>query len=401
MEKKRSPRLVFYSHDTMGLGHIRRNLLLVDAVIKAMPDTQVLLINGVREAGRFFLPAGADVVTLPSYFKDAAGNYSPRSLGCDVKRLTALRSKVIYAALEAFEPDIFVIDNVPGGAQSELEPVLPMLAEKGVNVVLGLRDILDTPDTVKRQWRKLNNYANIRDYISAIWVYGDNKLYDLVDAYEFDQDIRQKLTFLGYLNAQLRTRKNLPPQAIVPDINRPYSLCVAGGGQDGFQLASAFASATFPSGTMGVLIAGSMMPQAEYDALALHARRRNDLALVRFVSEPLELLRQAQSVVAMGGYNTVTEILSFHKRALIVPRVTPRQEQWIRATQLAKYQLVTCIHPERFSVLRLNQWLSETLPPPDPFILLNFNGLGNFVKNIRRLLKQRALQLDLASKELI
>ncbi len=401
MQKKRSPRLVFYSHDTMGLGHIRRNLLLADAVIKAIPDAEILLINGVREAGRFFLPAGADVVTLPSYFKDAAGNYSPRSLGCDIKRLTTLRSNIIYAALEAFEPDIFVIDNVPGGAQSELEPALPMLTQKGVKVVLGLRDILDTPNTVKRQWKKLNNYANIRDYISAIWVYGDARLYDLVDAYDFSDDIRQKLTFLGYLNAQLRSRKSLPAQEIVPAIDRPYALCVAGGGQDGFQLASAFASATFPAGTMGVLIAGAMMPQAEYDALALHARRRTDLALVRFVSEPLELLRQARSVVAMGGYNTVTEILSFRKRALIVPRVTPRQEQWIRATQLAKQQLVTCIHPERFSVLRLNQWLAETLPPPDPLTLLNFNGLGNFVNNIRRLLKQQTVPLDLPSKELI
>ena len=33
----------------------------------------------------------------------------------------------------------------------------------------------------------------------------------------------------------------------------------------------------------------------------------------------------------MGGYNTFCEVLSFDKRALIVPRHTPRLEQAIRA----------------------------------------------------------------------
>ena len=44
-----------------------------------------------------------------------------------------------------------------------------------------------------------------------------------------------------------------------------------------------------------------------------------------------ELIAGAKAVVAMGGYNTFCEILSFDKRALIVPRTQPRMEQFIRA----------------------------------------------------------------------
>src|SRR5690606_37482232 len=47
-----------------------------------------------------------------------------------------------------------------------------------------------------------------------------------------------------------------------------------------------------------------------------------------------------EAVVAMGGYNTFCEILSFDKRALIVPRTKPRLEQHIRAVHAGRLGLV-------------------------------------------------------------
>ena len=46
-------------------------------------------------------------------------------------------------------------------------------------------------------------------------------------------------------------------------------------------------------------------------------------------------MERAAGVVAMGGYNTFCEILSFDKKALIVPRTRPRLEQFIRAARAA------------------------------------------------------------------
>ena len=77
----KAPRIAFYSHDTMGLGHIRRNMLLAQSVLQSYPDMEVLLLSGVRESGAFKLPTGADSVTLPTYFKTPQGQYVPRSLG--------------------------------------------------------------------------------------------------------------------------------------------------------------------------------------------------------------------------------------------------------------------------------------------------------------------------------
>ena len=78
------PRIAFYSHDTMGLGHIRRNMLLAQSVLKAYPNAEVLLLSGVRESGAYKLPKGADSVTIPTYFKTPQGNYIPRSLGNEI-----------------------------------------------------------------------------------------------------------------------------------------------------------------------------------------------------------------------------------------------------------------------------------------------------------------------------
>lgn len=394
MDVTRAPRIAFYSHDTMGLGHVRRNMLLASEVLKSIPNAEVLLIGGVSEFGNYNLPKGADVITLPGYFKNAAGDYSPRSLGHNTRRLTALRSQVIHAAMETFKPDIFIVDNVPRGAMSELDSILPVLAHKHTHLILGLRDIIDEPAAVQRQWDKLKNAETIRHYFSSLWVYGDRTFYDIAHAYNFDSELRKKVSFMGYLDAACRPRKRARPQEILSGIKQPYVLCMVGGGQDGYELATTFASATFPAGMMGVLITGSMMPAEEREQLQKIADVRRNLLVVRFVVEPLELMRQAECLVTMGGYNTTTEILSFHKRALIVPRVSPRQEQWIRAKRLAEMRLVSCIHPEELSLAALNQWLAEKNPPPDPRRSLDFSGLSTFTGNIKRLLQSRKKAAD-------
>ena len=105
----------------MGLGHIRRNMLLAQSVLQAYPNAEVLLLSGVRESGK--LPKGADSVTIPTYFKTAQGEYIPRSLGTETQRLVKIRRQTIHAALDAFEPDIFIVDNVPRGAMNELDSI--------------------------------------------------------------------------------------------------------------------------------------------------------------------------------------------------------------------------------------------------------------------------------------
>lgn len=369
----------------MGLGHIRRNMLLAQSVLQGYPDADVLLLSGVRESGAFKLPKGADSVTLPTYFKTPEGKYVPRSLGNDIARLVKIRKEIIRAALDAFEPDIVIIDNVPRGAMNELDNILPELASRGTHIVLGVRDIIDEPQAVLAQWEKLQNIEIIRLYFSAIWVYGDPGLYDFAKEYRLPEDICAKLRYVGYLDQTCRDEAR-GLDNIVAEVKSPYALCAVGGGQDGFELAQAFVQAQLPEGWNGLLITGALMPGQQREQLHALAGSRRDLKVIDFVPEPLKIMQNAECIISMGGYNTTTEILSFNKRALIVPRIVPRTEQWIRASRLAEMGVIDCLHPHDLTPQALSGWMLSQTPKPDARSILRFDGLTRVVNEIRTIL---------------
>ncbi|PYP23949.1 MAG: glycosyltransferase, partial [Gemmatimonadetes bacterium] len=132
-------RVALYSHDTMGLGHMRRNLLLAQALRHSRLQAVVLMIAGAREASLVTSTAAVDCVALPSLRKDGGGQYHPRHLAVSLKELLALRARTAGAALEAFAPDVLIVDTVPRGALRELDPVLESLRARGrTRLVLGL-----------------------------------------------------------------------------------------------------------------------------------------------------------------------------------------------------------------------------------------------------------------------
>lgn len=384
-----SPRIAFYSHDTMGLGHIRRNILLAQSVSEAYPEAEILLISGVRESGAFKLPKGADSVTLPTYFKTGEGKYLPRSLGKDVGRLTHIRKNIIHAALESFKPDIMVVDNVPRGAMNELDNILPELSSRGTHIVLGVRDIIDEPEAVQKQWKKLQNIEIIRLYFSSIWVYGDPQLYNFAEEYQVAPDIVEKLRYVGYLD-QSRRMEVRGLKVGASEIERPFALCALGGGQDGFDVAQAFVQSALPENWRGLLITGALMPEEQREALHTMAEKRpsGDIKVVDFVPEPLKIMRDAECIISMGGYNTTTEILSFNKRALIVPRIRPRTEQWIRASRLAEKGIIECLHPNDLNPQALSDFMHSPKKHADARRSLRFDGLDRVVGEVRAILEK-------------
>lgn len=369
-------RVVLYSHDTLGFGHWRRNLLLAQALRRLSPAPQVLMIAGMHEAGAFALPEGVDVLTLPAYGKDDTGAYRARSLGLDLKELAGLRAASIHAAAAAFDPDLMIVDNVPRGAQAELDPTLSLLRARGhARIVLGLRDVIDSAETVRRQWLQTRNFRALRRWFDEVWIYGDPDFYNLITEYGFGPELQTRARFMGYLDQ--RERLAIPPA----DRQAPYVLFTVGGGRDGARICDAFARASLPAGHRGILIAGSQMPLADRTALRARIAGRNDIEMLDFLPEPLPLIAGAARVITMGGYNTVTEVLSFGVPALILPRTRPRLEQMLRAERLAGRGLIGMIDPDLLTPETLSAWLAGPAPRTDLARgMLNMDGL----KAVRR-----------------
>lgn len=374
-----APRIALYSHDTMGLGHIRRTSLLARALRRPPLNAHVLLLSGIRESGAYPLPDGIDSITLPAYRKHGDGSYGARALGIPLDDLIALRSQTLAAALDAFAPDLLIVDNVARGALGELDASLARQRARGCRIVLGLRDIIDEPAAVARQWQKLRTLDTIRDYYDAVWIYGDARLYDTVAAYGLAA-AEKPVTYLGYPDPLQRAETSPAPD------DAPYALCLLGGGQDGYALAEAFARTTLPDGWRAILLTGAMMPAAERAQLAAILADRPDYQLLEFTPEPLALMRGARAIIAMSGYNTTLELLALNAPMLLVPRIKPRREQWLRAVRLAELGLADCLYPDELSPARLGAWLADARPRKTARDRLDFNGLEHINRETLALL---------------
>ena len=125
-----------------------------------------------------------------------------------------------------------------------------------------------------------------------------------------------------------------------------FLLVTAGGGGDGDDIIdSVLAAYENDPGALppALIVFGPFMLPERRAAYDVRAARLPKLRAITFDARLEALMSRAKGVVAMGGYNTFCEILSFDKPALIVPRTTPRLEQYIRARRAAELGLVAVL----------------------------------------------------------
>ncbi|MEB3200288.1 MAG: hypothetical protein VKK62_07155 [Synechococcaceae cyanobacterium] len=391
-------KIAFYSHDAQGLGHIRRNLQLAQRLIAADPELDVLLICASREVAHFQIPRGIDTLVLPGIRKLNSGAYVPRTSNQSLADTLRLRAGVIRAALCEFRPDLFVVDKHPFGFQGELRSSLEALHTASSTLVLGLRDIMDDPWVAQSEWQKAEGSLALNAFYDEVWVYGDRTIFDPTEALNLPESQRRKLFFTGYLNPlDSLVAREQPQQSIRCNdtlLDRQYCLCLLGGGQDGFEVAEAFAQADFGEARCGVIVLGPFMEPAARKRIKQMSASRQDLYVRDVVPSIVPLLEHAQRVVSLGGYNTVCEILSLGIPALIVPRVRPRIEQLIRAELMQRCGLIDLLHPDRLTPEAMSRWLNSPLPPRNSAsVRLDFNGYQRVVQRVTSLLHDHSPQV--------
>lgn len=344
----RRPRVLTYSHDGVGLGHLRRNMGLVGALLDEVPDAAVLMVTGSLAAGSFALAPQVDQLKLPSLTKVANDHFVSQRLGMDRHSITSLRAGVIEAAVGTFQPDLLLVDFYPLGVNRELEPALRRIRVQrpSTAVVLGWRDILDEPEQVWRDWGETTQLQGIEELFDEVLIYGCRHFYDSVAEYRLSAAIASKITFTGYLiDERIETR------AAAPSVHNPKIICALGGGKDGAPVGWAFLEAMArlaTSGWRGELVTGPLMPEDDKTELS-GAAARIGVRCFNFAEDLPGRLAEADVVVAMGGYNTICEVLGAATPAVIVPRANPRREQLLRATRLSDRGLVRMVVPDDLS----------------------------------------------------
>jgi predicted glycosyltransferase len=267
-------------------------------------------------------------------------------------------------------------------------------------MILGLRDVMDDPSALETEWERKHAVPALSAYYDELWVYGLPQICDPLAGIDLPASVRRRMVYTGYLRRQIGGGAANPGMSGLADGD--FLLVTAGGGGDGDDLIDWVLGAyEHDPGSLppALIVFGPfMLPErrATYDA---RATRLKKVRAITFDSRLEALMARARGVVAMGGYNTFCEILSFDKPALILPRVVPRREQYIRAQRAAELGLVTMLSdddardPVRMAAALLQ--LTQQAPPSSVVIPGLLDGMASVNRLARKwLYRDRHARFD-------
>jgi predicted glycosyltransferase len=372
MARKSTYNILMYSHDTYGLGHIRRTLAIASQL--RTPNVNVLILTGSPIVGRFEFPPGIDFVRVPGMIKMTNEEYLPLSIKINVRHALKIRQTIITATAKAFQPHLFIVDKAPIGLKREIIPTLQWLrrCHPRTRSILGLRDIMDDSESTQKDWDEKGVYDVLDQYYSEIWVYGNQEFYDPINEYNIPESTSRKIIFTGYIPRKVarptEIREVRREQRLDP--GEKLVVVTTGGGGDGYDHVDKFLTMLEQWGESAplraVIVTGPFMPKQRRAEIFARSRALQVRAY-RFYRRMERLIGAADVVVSMGGYNTVCEILSQRKASLIIPREKPRREQLIRAQVLNDHCLADFIPWRQLNRNLLRDKLLALLEHPEPY----------------------------------
>jgi predicted glycosyltransferase len=343
-------------------------LTICEYLLDAMPNCTILLVSGSSMLHSFRLPRRLDYIKLPCLAYAAGDGYTGTSIGVSLRETVRLRAALMRNAVAYFQPEVFLVDTQPYGVKHELRPALThqQQVHPTSKRVLVLGDILDSPETTRAVWRERRYHDAIETLYDQVWVLGSAAIFDVAKEYRFPAVVADKLRYCGYI----RPIRPAHQHAASPR-EAKHILVSAGGDADGYRLLEAYLTGLhgFPlcAQARSLVVCDAEMPPSQRKHLSMLVTRYPHVQLHTFTDDMLAPMSQADVVVSTADYNTICELLSLHKQAVVVPRTQPLAEQWIRASRMAHLGLFHVLHPDHLTPSRLLAMVHNALLlPPAP-----------------------------------
>ena len=386
-------RVLFYSHDGTGLGHLRITLGVATAYASLRPQDSLLLVTGSLQTGAFALPDNLDYVKLPAMPKRDLYASLPPTEGYTGSHNSTIRFRtaLALATVQAFDPHLVVVDHAPAGLFRELAPSIDWLRRQdpAPSLVLLMRDITFGPEQTRSIWTNEGVYPLLDEAYDRILVYGDRRIFDPIAAYGMSELATSRTRYCGYLAPSPPRRSLAQVREELGAGTLPVVAVSVGGGGDGSLFLRTYLAGLRDCSRAPVLsyvVTGPLLPQQDRDEIRAMTDSLSNVRVVDFDPDFAAVVRAADAVVCMGGYNSIVESVYFGKRPIVMPRVPGSEEQVLRAEGFARLGLATVVGPDPLDASTLWEAIDRELSRADsPTPTVAFDGLDCIARELASL----------------
>ena len=195
------PRVLIFTHDGRGLGHLRR---LSRIAKKLQERAAVLLITGHRAAS-WMMPEECEFVHIPSlesidiqrskHYGRQPFLYPGPVNGRDI------RHSLIESVFSSFQPDALILDYLAMGQDEEMFDFVK--AQRARHSYFILRGVLGEPAEIQISVFNPKSTYLLENCYDRIFVAADRNMVDVGAEYNLSSILRDKLFYTGYVTHEL------------------------------------------------------------------------------------------------------------------------------------------------------------------------------------------------------
>jgi predicted glycosyltransferase len=358
-------RILVYTHNSIGLGHVFRTLAVITGMRKSRPDIDFLVLSS-SSVPQIFFQEGIEVVKLPSVKLniDAQDNrLEPRYLGdCDLESIFEFRQRIILETFDFFQPDALLIEHNMTGQMSELIPLLmKKWMRKGGPADFALAHIcrgimrwvplLTIPYENPRHRSESINIGLLYDFM---YVLEDREVIDINKAFLGDDpDLEKKIRYLGKITRKVREELSAGAEVAARFGLTDSNVILASLGRGGrvldlsVRLLEIFRETGADREHQIVMVLDPYLARDVAEAIVNHPLS-GEVRFLHFVPDLVDLINHSRLVISRAGYNTVNEILLTGAKAVLIPESHGGGEQELRVRSVPAENMLVFAEDELF-----------------------------------------------------
>ena len=372
----RKYRMIFYTHDGAGLGHLTRISRIAEA-LSTHHNVECMVVSGFREMS-FVVNKNLHVCKLPSrdsMIEERANYWNQHAfIDIDIPEVYKWRRVDMETIFSLYMPDAFFIDYYVTGKREELLEIIKKHHKTTLFYYIN-RGIIGCEWSIKTQVLTENNCMMLEKYFKRIFLTNDESVFDFTKVYDLSNEIKNKWINVGYISKKISAAEIKRTRTLRNVNDKVWVVCTAGGGKLGesfietmIQIATEFPEAEFD------IISGPR------NSIELPVSDSKNCRYHKCLNNLSSFIAAADICITTGGYNTMTEAMSNDTYMMIKPsQLEKEDEQFFHASLLSlKMDTDLLIKDENDLKDKIREFLKYRSVPD--YSKLNMNGLKTIKK---------------------